>query len=95
MLQLARLLGGGAFEQRFGPPREAEPEPDALRALVDERLGDIARALVEEAAASDDVIDRASAGGYLDDRLRTLDDLLTPDQAARLREAFRQQTEHW
>ena len=97
LLQLARLVGADAFAQRFGPPRQvgAEPDADALRTLIEERLDHIARALVEEAAASDDVIDVASAEAYLEDRLRTLADLLTREQAERLRAAFREGTREW
>ena len=95
LLQLARLLGIEAFTERFGPPQTAEPPVDALRALVDERLEAIAWALVEEAAASDDVIDAASAASYLEDRLATLGDLLSDEQAERLRAAFREGTAGW
>jgi len=84
LLQLARLVGLEAFSERFGPPQTAGPDADALRALIEERLDDIARRLVEEAAASDDIIDGASAQAYLDDRLHTLRDLLTPREDALL-----------
>lgn len=97
LLQWARLVGHDAFVERFGPPRLIEklPDDDALRALVGERLDHVARGLVEEAAASDDVIDAASAIAYLEDRLRTLDDLLTSQQADRIRAAFREHTAGW
>jgi len=93
--QIARLVGLDAFVVRFGPPDRADPDPQALRALIDERCEEIAAALVEEAAASDDVIDPESAQAYLDDRLRTLDDLLTPEQAERLLTAFIGKTSGW
>jgi len=93
--QLARLVGLQAFTERFGPPQTADPPPDALRALVGERLEAIGRALVEEAAASDDVIDVASAASYLEDRLATLGDALSPEQAERVRAAFREGTREW
>jgi hypothetical protein len=93
--QLARLVGTDAFVERFGPPRTAEPENAALRAFIEDRLEHIARTLLEEAAASDDVIDAASAGAYLEDRLRTLSDLLTAQQAERLRAAFQEGTAGW
>jgi hypothetical protein len=95
ILQLARLIGIDAFTERFGPPQTAEPDDDALRALIDERLDHIARGLVEEAAASDDVLDPESALSYLDDRLRTLSALLTPDQADRIRTSFAERTKAW
>ena len=95
LLQLARLVGLEAFTERFGSPQTAEPDADVLRALIEERLDDIARRLVEEAAASDDVIDAASALSYLEDRLRTLDELLTPEQTERVRASFRERTAGW
>lgn len=95
LLQLARLVGIDAFTQRFGPPQTAAPLVEALQALVEERLSELARALVEEAAASDDVIDAASATVYLEDRLRTLGDVLTPEQARRLRDMFTKATSSW
>lgn len=95
LLQLARLVGIDAFTQRLGPPQTAEPEAEALCTLIEERLEHLARRLVEEAAASDDVIDSASAAAYLEDRLGTLADLLTPEQADRIRAAFRERTAGW
>ena len=95
LLQLARLVGVDAFAERFGSPQTAEPELDPLRALVEERLDHVAQALVEEAAASDDVIDAASALAYLEDRLRTLGDVITPEQAERLRGTFGERTAGW
>ena len=95
LLQLARLVGVEAFTERLGPPQTAEPDDAALRALIEERLDHIARRLVEEAAVSDDVIDPASAAAYLEDRLRTLSDVITPEQAERLRATFAEATAGW
>ncbi|MGB2695749.1 MAG: hypothetical protein WBD55_11275 [Dehalococcoidia bacterium] len=95
LLQLARLIGIDAFTERFGAPQTAEPEDDALRSLVGERLESIAARLVEEAAASDDVIDRTSADSYLEDRLATLGELLSSEQVARVRVAFTAATAGW
>jgi hypothetical protein len=95
LLQLARLIGHDAFSARFGPPQSAEPDSGALSRLIDERLDEIVRALVEEAAASDDVTDAAGAASYLDDRLATLGDLLSNAQSARLRAAFAELTRDW
>ena len=95
LLQLARLLGGDAFTERLGSPRTADPDAGALRSLVEERLEQVAQGLVEEAAASDDVIDVASATSYLEDRLRTLSELLTEDQAGRIRTLFQERTRQW
>jgi hypothetical protein len=95
LLQLARLAGMAVFTERFGPPASATPDPTALRSFIDERLDTIARALVEEAAASDDVTDAAGAQSYLEDRLATLGDLFSVEQAERLRFAFRGRTKAW
>ena len=95
LLQLARLVGPDVFIERFGSPQTAEPDGEALRALIAERLDHIVRSLVEEAAASDDVIDTASAALYLHDRIETLDDLLTHPQAESIRARFREQTAAW
>ena len=95
LLQLARLTGAAAFADRFGPPQTADPEVEALRSLVEERLGEVARSLVEEAAASDDVTDIPSAEAYLEDRLRTLGDLLTKEQTERIRVEFRDSIKAW
>ena len=95
ILQLARLIGLDAFTERFGSPQTAEPDSDALRALIDQRLDGIARGLVEEAASSDDVLDPESALSYLDDRLRTLSALLTPQQSDRIRASFAERTKAW
>jgi hypothetical protein len=95
ILQIARLVGHDAFVARFGPPQTADPDQAALAALIEERLGAIAEGLVAEAAVSDDVIDRAGADSYLEDRLATLDDLLTGEQAGRIRMGFAERTKAW
>ncbi len=95
LVQLARLVGADAFAERFGAPQTADPDAAALRALIDERIEQVARALVEEAAASDDVIDSASAASYLEDRLRTVGELLSPEQAERIKGLFGVKTRAW
>ena len=95
LVQLARLAGVDVFSARFGSPQTAAPEAGALASLVGERLDQIAQGLIEEAAASDDVIDAASAQAYLDDRLRTLGDLFTPEHSAAIRAAFQTATAGW
>ena len=52
-------------------------------------------ALVHEAAASDDITDVESARSYLGDRLQTLGDLLSGEQAARIRAIFAERTKEW
>ena len=93
--QFARLVGYEAFAARFGSIDGADPDIAALHELIDERCDEIAAALVEEAAASDDVTSPETAQAYVDDRLRTLDDLLTKEQAERLLTAFVGKTSGW
>lgn len=95
LTQLARLIGLAEFVERLGSPRTAEPSADGLRALLDERLGHVVDALVAEAASSDDVTDATSAQAYLDDRLETLDDLLSEQQSERIRTSFAEATSDW
>jgi len=93
--QISRLAGQDVFASRFGSLDTAAPSVEELRALIDERCDEIAAALVEEAAASDDVTSPETAQAYLDDRLRTLGDILTPEQAERLLTAFAGKTSGW
>jgi hypothetical protein len=93
--QLARLIGVDVFRERLGEPRTAELNQEALRTLVDERLETITDSLLQEAAASDDVLDPASAEAYLDDRLSVLGNLLNDTQADMIRTAFGEKTAQW
>ena len=87
LMQLARLLGRPDL-------LDASGRADLERA-VEEGFDRLAQGLLEEAAASDDVVDAASAGAFVEDRLATLGDLLTEDQRRRLREACRRVTGGW
>jgi hypothetical protein len=62
LTQLARLVGPELFIERFGSPQTTEAADEELAALIDERRPEIARGLIAEAAASDDVLDASSAG---------------------------------
>ena len=95
LTQLARLVGLDLFIDRFGPPQTTEAKDEELAALIDDRLGEIARGLTAEAAASDDVLDTASAQEYLEDRLRTLVGFFSEEQRASLRAAFAEGTKDW
>jgi len=95
--QLSRILGADTVEP-LGLTPGADPTPDQLRALerlIDRRIEQFAIALFEEAAASDDVIDRPSAMVYLDDRLDFLADVLTPGQRDAIRESFGRLVDRW
>lgn len=95
IMQLARLIGLEQFLERFGSPRTAEPEQEALTVLIEERLAAIASGLVGEAAASDDVIDATSAQAFLEDRLRTFSELIGEGQQGSLRASFAESTKDW
>lgn len=84
---LLRLLGLG--------PASAPLDGATLRRLVDERMERVIAGLVEEAAASDDVLDAASARAYLDARLRDLQPYLTAGQIRRIRAAAFGRIEQW
>jgi len=85
LAQLARLLGVAAEGL----------DVRRLRALLDERLDRLARGLLEEAVASDDVVDAASAEAYLEDRLSFFGGVLTEAQRGRVREAYMEAVRRW
>jgi hypothetical protein len=84
--QLARLLG---------MPERRSDAPEELQRLVQERFSLLTDALVQEAAASDDVSDRESALAFLTDRLAFLQPALSRDQVGRLQEALRDRIKQW
>lgn len=59
------------------------------------RPGDVASALVHEAANNDDVTDRESARDYLEDRLDFLGPLLDAETADAIRKAFEERVREW
>jgi hypothetical protein len=98
LAQLARLLG--AEELRSALARQGRGEGEGidvarLRAFLEERLERLARGLLEEAVASDDVVDAASAETYLEDRLAFFGELLSEGQRRRVREAFMAAAGRW
>ncbi len=95
LTQLARLIGNDLFLERFGSPQTAEPADEELATLIDDQLGVIAKGLIAEAAASDDVLDTGSAQEYLEDRLRTLAGFFSEDQLESLRSAFTEGVKDW
>ncbi len=94
LLQLARILGRDELFARLGieatgaPAELSEAQLAAARSLAGERLDQLVRALLEEAAACDDVIDAASGMAYLEDRLAFLGELLSEETRARVREGY-------
>lgn len=99
LTRLARLGGRDAFIEALGPPEAARELSPALRAalarFIDARIERIAAGLVEEAAASDDVLSAADAERFIADRLAEFGDALTAAQARALREAARRRLESW
>jgi len=85
LAQLARLLGAAAEGL----------DVRRLLALLDERLDRLARGLLEEAVASDDVVDAASAEAYLEDRLAFLGGLLSEEQRGQVREVYMEAVRRW
>ena len=67
----------------------------AARAAVSARAGEVAEALVFEAAASDDVTSTEAALDYLEARLVYLGDLVEPAAAAHIRNHFRVRISAW
>ena len=101
LLQMARILGRDELFARLGietltpPPELSEAQVAAVRSLAAERVDDIVRALLEEAAACDDVIDSASALAYLEDRLAFLGELLPEETRARVQEGYGEVARGW
>lgn len=99
--QLARILGRDDFARQLGlPPGQLPPsltpeQATTARALTAARADDIARALLEEAVACDDVIDAASALAYLEDRLAFLAELLSEETRSRVRERYEDVARGW
>ena len=98
--QLARILGRERLAQRLGlqvplPDRLTPDQATALQSLVEEHIQDLVRAMLEEAAACDDVLDAASALAYLDDRLAFWGDLLSKGQKERIRVGFQAYASRW
>ena len=86
MAQLSRLLGDASL-------RGASAE--VARAAVAKSLERLADGLIAEAAASDDVFDHESAASYLEQRLRSLEELIDEPQRKELDGALRMRIENW
>jgi len=96
LAQLARLLGAEELHSALARRSEGEGiDVGRLRALVEERLERLARGLIEEAVASDDVVDAASAETYLEDRLAFFGELLSEEQRRRVRELYLETARRW
>jgi hypothetical protein len=96
LAQLARLLGAEELDSVLARQGKGEGiDVGRLRAFLGERLERLARGLLEEAVASDDVVDAASAETYLDDRLAFFGELLSEGQRRRVRELYLEAVRRW
>ena len=98
LAQLARLLGLEELRASSAPHEGSETkaiDTERLRSLLDGRLEHLARGLLEEAVACDDVVDAASAEAYLEDRLAFFGGLLSEEQRRRLRELYLESVRRW
>ena len=98
LTQLARLLGADELKAGLGRQGKSESEGvdiGRLQAFLDERLERLTRGLLEEAVASDDVVDAASAETYLEDRLAFFGEVLSEGQRRRVRELYQQAVRRW
>ena len=96
LAQLARLLGAEEMHSALARRSEGEGiDVGRLRAFLEERLERLARGLIEEAVASDDVVDAASAETYLEDRLAFFGELLSEGQRDRVRELYLEAVRRW
>jgi hypothetical protein len=86
MTQLARLLQDD---------RLRAASIDEARAAIDEKMPLLASGLLEEATASDDVLDRESALEFVRSRLAYFGPLVRDYQKALLLEDIRGRTEAW
>ena len=93
---MARLLGAEELHGALARQGEGEViDAGRLRAFMEERLERLTRGLIEEAVASDDVVDAASAETYLEDRLAFFDKLLSEGQRDRVRELYLEAVRRW
>jgi hypothetical protein len=86
LTQLARLLQND---------RLRAATPDEAQAAIDQKMPQLASGLLEEAAASDDVMDKQSALEFVQSRLAYFGTLVRDDQKARLLEDVRGRIEAW
>lgn len=95
--QLARLLGDEALLASLSADEGtlSDEQRERLHASVEGSLQRLVQGLLEEAVASDDVVDAASVDAFLEDRLLFLGDLLTDEQSRAIREECRKASHRW
>ena len=86
LTQLSRLVG-----ESISPAAT----PAEVQRTLEDRLDTLAEGILAEAAASDDVFDRASALDFVSARLEDLSKWLTDAQRARLTDSLRGKIEAW
>ncbi len=95
--QLTRLLGEEALSSELFAAGDhlSQEQRERLQAAVEAGLPRLVQGLLEEAVASDDVVDAASADAFLEDRLLFLGDLLTEEQREAIRGEYRKASQRW
>ena len=85
LTQLARILGLGSDQTN----------ETAVKAAVSSRPAELGAALFEEAVASDDVMDEASARAYLAARLESLGELVADGAREAVTREFERRVGAW
>ena len=101
MQQMARMLGRKELALALGIPAGKMPaeltaeQRVSLARLVDGRIDDLVRGMLEEAATCDDVVNADTAISYLDYRLEDLAEVLSEDQRHLIRSRFEGHVSGW
>ena len=101
MQQMARILGRKELALALGIPAGKMPaeltaeQRVSLARLVDGRIDDLVRGMLEEAAACDDVVNAGTAISYLEYRLEDLAEVLNEDQRHLIRSRFEGHVSGW
>lgn len=101
MQQMARILGREELALALGIPAGRMPteltaeQRVSLARLVDGRIDDLVRGMLEEAVACDDVISSSTAISYLEYRLEYLSEVLSEDQRHLIRCRFEGHVSGW
>ena len=101
MQQMARILGREELALALGVPAGKMPaeltaeQRVSLARLVDGRIDDLVRAMLEEAAACDDVVSSGTAISYLEYRLEYLSEVFSEGQRDLIRSKFEGHVSGW
>ena len=101
MQQMERILGRDELFRALGLPAGDLPinltaeQRVEIDQLIETRIDELVRAMLEEAAACDDVVNTATALDYVEDRLSFLGELVNEDQRRRVRDGFERFASRW